>query len=255
MNSVVINTFVVRGTSLDKAFVANTIKEILATITIKELFENYTLKNRFASHVTFDIVIETVWALFNEIDYQTPINVSDYGVELHIVRHGEDDKNKLGGWSGNHLTDKGREQISDLISFLDKDYEALVSSDLERAKETAAIISEKLGKPFFYDEAFRETNNGDLKDLNIEESEAKYPGLSYSTLKMDECYPNGESPSMFFERVSNAFKQLLEENRNKKVLLVTHAGVITVILCLVNGLRYSNLLDIAPPTGSLIKLK
>ena len=41
---------------------------------------------------------------------------------------------------------------------------------------------------------FREVNNGDLKNLTIEEFKSNYPGLYFSSLKMDEKYPNGESP-------------------------------------------------------------
>lgn len=131
----------------------------------------------------------------------------------------------------------------------------LVASDLARARESASIIGSVLGKEFIYDEAFRETNNGDLRNLTLSECRERYPGLYFSSLKMDECYPNGESPDLFYKRISKAFVELLEHNRNKKILLVTHGGVIAVILCLVHGLRYSNQLQIAPMTGSLTKIR
>ena len=39
----------------------------------------------------------------------------------------------------------------------------------------------------------------------------------YSSLNMDENYPNGESPNMFYDRVKAAFEHLLYTYRNKKV--------------------------------------
>ena len=41
----------------------------------------------------------------------------------------------------------------------------------------------------------------------------------------------------------------------KKILLVTHGGVITVILCLLKGYKYSNFVKIVPETGTITKLK
>lgn len=72
---------------------------------------------------------------------------------------------------------------------------------------------------------------------------------------MNENYPSGESPTEFYLRVKDAFFKMLENNKNKKIILVTHGGVITVILCLLNGYQYSNKLQIMPHTGSILKLK
>lgn len=255
LNSALINTFFHRGTSLDKKFVWESLKRVFRSFRIRELYENYAKKNRFASDVTFEMCQESIWRIFSDIAYQKPVSIKDYGVEIHLVRHGQDEKDKLGGWSENHLTECGVKQVQKLAMQLDADYDLLVASDIVRTRESASIISNYLGKEFTFDAGFRETNNGDLKNLTISEFKDKYPGLYYSSLRMNECYPNGESPDMFYKRVSEAFIRLLENNRNKKILLVTHGGVITVILCLVNGLCYSNQLKIAPETGSLIKIR
>ena len=50
---------------------------------------------------------------------------------------------------------------------------------------------------------------------------------------------NNESPCLLYKRVSKSVIELLDDNRNKEILLVTH-GVITIILCLVHGLYLSN---------------
>lgn len=50
---------------------------------------------------------------------------------------------------------------------------------------------------------------------------------------------NNESPCLLYKRVSKTVIELLDDNRNKEILLVTH-GVIAIILCLVHGLYLSN---------------
>ena len=254
LNSAMINTFFHRGTNLDKSFVTDSLQKVFGFFRIRELYENYAKKNRFASGVSFDMCQESIWRIFSDIAYQEPVHIKDYGVEIHLVRHGQDEKDKLGGWSDNHLTESGIEQVRKLTAQLDADYDILVSSDLIRARESAAIISNYLGKEIIFDAGFRETDNGDLRNLTISEFKENYPGLYFSSLRMDESYPNGESPNLFHNRVSEAFIDLLENNMNRKILLVTHGGVITIILCLVHGLCYSNKLKIMPETGSLTKI-
>ena len=227
----------------------------MMTRTSPQLYENYSRKNRFASDISFEMCRKAVWEIFADINYIEPVSVKDYGVEIHLVRHGEDEKDKLGGWSDSHLTENGKAQIQNLISELDSDYDLLISSDLARAKESAMIIGKALEKDFVFDDAFRETNNGKLKNLTVGEFRERFPGMFFSSLRMDECYPDGESPMSFYNRVLKATMRLLEENRNKKILLVTHGGVITVILCCIHGLEFSNLLKIAPPTGSVIRIR
>ena len=176
--------------------------------------------------------------------------------EIHIdlLRHGEDEQDKLGGWSDNHLTTTGIMQITDASDYLDKDYDLIISSDLVRTRETADIVSTKLSKSIIFDEKFREINNGKLKNLTKEEFNLSYPGLYYNTLSMDQAYPNGESPTDFYIRIKDAFIELLYKYKGKKILIITHGGVITVLQCLINGWKYSNLLKITVPHAALVKL-
>jgi len=145
-------------------------------------------------------------------------------------------------------------QITDLSDSLDKDYDLIISSDLVRTKETADIVALKLSKEIIFDEKFREINNGDLKNLTKEKFNQSYPGLYYNTLSMEQAYPNGESPTDFYIRIKDAFIELLYKYKGKKILIITHGGVITVLQCLINGWKYSNLLKITVPHAALVKL-
>lgn len=168
-------------------------------------------------------------------------------MKIFFVRHGKDDENYRGGWSSLGLVPEGIEQAKQLArDFSEKrveyDITKIVSSDLPRAKETADILAKKLGLAVVSEERLREADNGKLAGMPNEEALEKYPGLFWSTLKPDECYPNGESPMQFFFRIKEWFETFLKECKDVdgNVLVVTHGGVINVVYHLVRNMEWSN---------------
>lgn len=168
-------------------------------------------------------------------------------MKILFVRHGKDDDRYRGGWSNLNLTDEGVEQVMELAKHLKKYKEEynisrIVSSDLQRALTTSKIIAKELNLSITKEEAIRETNNGDLAGMLNEEALLNYPGLFFSSLDMDEAYPNGESPREFYVRIKEWFGRFVDEHKNEKenILVVTHGGVINIIYHLVNKLEWSN---------------
>lgn len=168
-------------------------------------------------------------------------------MKILFVRHGKDDDRYRGGWSNLNLTDEGVEQVMELAKHLKKYKEEynisrIVSSDLQRALTTSKIIAKELNLSITKEEAIRETNNGDLAGMLNEEALLNYPGLFFSSLDMDEAYPNGESPREFYVRIKEWFERFVDEHKNDKenILVVTHGGVINIIYHLVNKLEWSN---------------
>ena len=163
----------------------------------------------------------------------------------YLVRHGKDDDTVRGGWSGQPLTDAGKAQADELASFIQRsglEIKHIYSSDLLRAMQTAQSVADKLYLPIIPMPELREVNNGDLAGMKNDLASKMYPGLYWNTLDWEQRYPGGESPREFYERISTAWdafqKLVLEQNEN--VMLVTHGGVINVILSIVNGEKYSN---------------
>ncbi len=160
-----------------------------------------------------------------------------------LMRHGVDDDCRLGGWSDAKLSKVGIEQVRLAVEKIaQSDIRHIFASDLVRAKETAEIVAEQLHLSITFLKAFRETNNGDLAGMLKEEAQIAYPGLYWSALDWEQPYPNGESPGLFYERVKTAwvsFKKVVE-HLDGNVLLITHGGVIDVILCYENGKIYTN---------------
>lgn len=181
---------------------------------------------------------------------------------VYLIRHGRDDDTVRGGWSNSPLTEKGVEQTSALAERLKNDpcvnVGAIYASDLPRAVQTAQIIASALVLPIELRPMFRETNNGVLAGMKNELANEKYPGLFWNTLGWDEQYPQGESPHEFFNRIFTAWKAFRQEiaAQEKDVILVTHGGVINVILHIERGLRYSNKeKGFYTPNAGLVALK
>lgn len=162
-----------------------------------------------------------------------------------LVRHGKDDDTVRGGWSQQPLTDEGEVQAAELADFIQKSglgIQQLYSSDLLRAMQTAQIVADSLRLPIAPKPEFREVNNGNLAGIKNELAAEQYPGLYWNTLAWEQQYPGGESPKEFYERIRCAWDVLQKDilERNENVMLVTHGGVMHVILSIVKGEIYSN---------------
>ena len=168
-------------------------------------------------------------------------------MRCYLIRHGKDCDTVRGGWSQHPLTEEGvkqAEMLADQIA-LNRDLfsiKSIYSSDLPRAMQTAQILSDRMHLPVIPAPQFRETNNGELAGMRNDLALVRYPGLFWNQLEWDQCYPNGESPKHFCQRISNGWnafsRDILLSNEN--VALVTHGGVIHVILSIVHGEQYSN---------------
>lgn len=163
-----------------------------------------------------------------------------------LIRHGKDDDTVRGGWSDTPLTDEGIAQVNRLVLQLAGDPNIhigqIYTSDLRRARQTADILSGRLGTPVMDLPEFREANNGVLAGMKNHLAAKQYPAVYWSALDWDAHYPEGESPHEFFDRIFEAWQnfKILLQNLDFDVILVTHGGVLNVIQCIKNGVVYSN---------------
>lgn len=253
LNVAMVNTFNLRGTLYDQDLIINVLDEVFEFERVKVLYDNYARKNKFVNGVTFEMCKNSIMNIVEKLNFENKIKLSDYNIQLHLVRHGETKEGSIGGWSDTSLNDKGKIEIKEILDQLEN-YDIFISSDLERAKETSEIINDKINIEIVYDKNLREINNGIFKNMSKDQFINQYADYRFDKLKMNQHYIDGESPEEFYNRVRTTFIKILENNKNKRILMVTHAGVIIVILCLLNGYTYSNKLKIAPHTGSILKL-
>lgn len=174
-----------------------------------------------------------------------PRNILKANEVILLMRHGQDDDSRIGGWSDASLSLNGIEQVKtacESLSVNGYNIQHIFSSDLKRAKESADIVSEYLALSVTYPNEFREINNGDLAGITKERFQNEYPGLYYSSLDWRQRYLNGESPMQFYDRIKDAWNKfkINAETLSGNILLVSHAGVINIIRCIESGIQYTN---------------
>lgn len=153
-----------------------------------------------------------------------------------IIRHGETEWNvamRLQGNSDSELTRKGISHVELLAKALQsKKYDVLISSDQKRALRTAEIINQYQGLTIVENSAFRERNFGIMEGLTHEEIIHNYPEVytRYKKRKVQFQIPEGESLVQFYQRVTNGLQQMSKTYQGKKILLVTHGGVLDCAL-------------------------
>lgn len=164
-----------------------------------------------------------------------------------LARHGKDDESVRGGWSQHSLSEEGMRQARELAGRLltqknTYSLSRIYSSDLVRAAQTAQIVGDRLGLAVTLLPDFREVNNGLLAGMKNDLAEDRFPGLYWNQLAWEQTYPEGESPKAFYERIADAWERFSCElvSGKENVFLVTHGGVIQVILSLINNVPYTN---------------
>ncbi len=148
--------------------------------------------------------------------------------KLLVVRHGQSEWNAVGRWQGHAdppLSKLGRRQSVEAarsIGFID----GIVSSDLQRSSETAALIAEHTGiGPVIIDGRLRERDAGEWTGLTKIEIEQRWPGWIEGKQRPDGF----EDIVSVVNRVSAAFATLQADHPGRSLLVVTHGGVIRAL--------------------------
>lgn len=142
-----------------------------------------------------------------------------------LIRHGETEWNKIGRIQGRTdvpLNETGKLQARACGTHLTGEaWDVIVTSPLQRAKQTADIINETMRLPVVEMKEFEEKHFGKAEGMTAEERYGLYP---------DKNYPGQEQADEFHSRLSEGLAQLHERFSNQRVLVVAHGGVINAIL-------------------------
>ena len=163
--------------------------------------------------------------------------------EIVAVRHGQTEANSTGviqGQSNTPLDDVGRAQALAVAESLQNDhFDLLISSDLDRAKDTAqAILHYHPGLQWICDPALREWHLGALQGEKYSEMPPEHKIL-IDSLRCSEKVPpipNGETIEEFQDRIAAFLENLVQQHAGKRLLLVTHGGAIQRMFRLTAGI-------------------
>lgn len=161
-------------------------------------------------------------------------------MQILFVRHGESEDdiiNAYGGWADFPLTERGKEQLeatAKKIKDLKISFFKVLSSPLERAKMSSAIIAKALNLDMEIFELVKERNTyGILSGMKKDEAKNKYPEIV-------EAYDKGkyvigsEREADTNERVKLAY-QRLSQRPEQNLIVVTHGNFIKALMPIALG--------------------
>lgn len=163
------------------------------------------------------------------------------GNTYFVMRHGESDTNVTGTVSykaddTHPLTERGRAQVASAAAKLKgKGIDLIISSPIERTKETARAVAEVLGlaeDAVLFDERIAEVNTGTFNGCPIDEYRAYFT----DTLeKFTKRTPEGENLEEMKSRIGAFLYETNTTYRGKKILLVTHEYGVWMMEALARG--------------------
>jgi broad specificity phosphatase PhoE len=149
---------------------------------------------------------------------------------LLLARHGETDWNAERRWQGHTdrpLNERGRAQALALAARLDgTELVAVWSSDLARARDTAAAVAERQGVRHRTTPDLREVDVGSWAGLTKAEAEQRFPEAAARWKQGYEGWTDGERYEQMAERVLAALLRIADEGPDGPVLVVSHGGCI-----------------------------
>lgn len=181
-------------------------------------------------------------------------------MRLLIARHGQTNLNldyRYQGFTDAPLNKTGMKQADQLAKrLIDEKLEAIYSSDLMRSVQTAERIVENNQLQINKDERLREISFGEWEGMSYQEMQTKNPHLLESWMNdpANISPPSGETLIQFAERVKPAMDEMKIQHEDQTVLMVTHGGVIRVLLCLSLGIDLNRHMQFESATGSVSEL-
>jgi ribonuclease H / adenosylcobalamin/alpha-ribazole phosphatase len=160
--------------------------------------------------------------------------------QVLLLRHGQTTltaQKRYAGVTDAPLDEAGRSQaVAAAERLVSADLDAIVSSPLLRARQTAETVAEARGLPVLLDEGFRETDFGQWEALTFVEVQERWPSELSAWLADPMATPPGaESFAAADARTRAALDRLLTAHPGQRVLVVSHVGPIKSLVCAALG--------------------
>lgn len=181
-------------------------------------------------------------------------------IKLLLIRHALTDTAGVifsGRTPGVSLNDEGREQAAMLAERLvDLPLNAIYSSPLERALETAVPLTKIFDLSCIVAPDFIEIDFGKWTNLSIEDLRNDFEFRNFNTFRSSTRIPGGEMITEVQERVITGIQKLKVRHPGKTIAVISHADIIRTALAYYSGIHpdMMNRFEISPASVSIIEL-
>ncbi|KTC12369.1 alpha-ribazole phosphatase [Pseudomonas marginalis ICMP 9505] len=177
-------------------------------------------------------------------------------LHLDLLRHGETELGGgLRGSLDDALTAKGWQQMRDAV-VAQGPWDRIVSSPLQRCARFAEELGARLSVPVSLEKALQELHFGAWEGQSaaaLMQTDAEGLGLFWAD-PYSFTPPEGEPVSDFAARVLGAVSRLHQAYAGERVLLISHGGVMRLLLAQARGLPREQLLNVEVSHGALFSL-
>lgn len=175
----------------------------------------------------------------------TPPPLSDQPITVDFLRHGQvATPNLFCAPSNEPLGIHGWKQMT--LATQHGAWDVVISSPSRRCHDFARLLAQRQNCPFVVDERFGEMHFGDWIGKTQAEIWEQEPELMQQLWYQPRRFiaPNGEAMEDFITRVYEGWEALQQTYAGQRVIVLTHAGVMRVIIAKVLDILYQKTLRI-----------
>jgi len=176
---------------------------------------------------------------------------------LLLVRHGSTAHSPEGRFSGRNdlpLDGQGTDQAKAVAAYISRlePVDAIITSPLRRARETADAIATATGRTVAVDEDLIELDFGDWEGLTFGETKQAWPAELADWLDSEHVAPpGGESFAVLAGRVRNLVDRIRTQYAGQRLVAVSHLTPIKTALRLAMGAPHEAIFRFHLDTGAL----
>ena len=194
--------------------------------------------------------------------------------KVYLIRHGETEDADARRYKGHldvPLSGRGVEQIKQLTSYMVRNcsgllnearcgankeqdtLDAVYTSTLGRAIESAEIIARPFGLTPLVVEGLKERNFGLWEGMTFDEIREKWPEAftAWADNPVQFSPKEGESTLEVKERALKAFNGITQRHGGEAIAIISHGGIIRIILCELLGMPLENIFRIEQDFAAL----
>lgn len=176
---------------------------------------------------------------------------------IYLVRHGTTEWNQEEIFRGRvdiKLNDTGRAEAQALANYFQPiSLQAIYSSPLSRAWETAQAVAEGQKLEISLDPAFIDIDFGEWHGLPLKEVKEKFPALYRAWREQPQAvtFPQGESLEQVRHRAWEGLQATIHKHLDQTILIVSHRVITKVLICAALGLDNSHFWQIKQDTTAV----
>ena len=179
---------------------------------------------------------------------------------FYLIRHGSNDffsHTLVGRTPGIRLNDAGKREAAELATGLaNENIQKILTSPLERCRETAAPLAAKLQLQEEISQSLLEANFGNWTGRKFKELDAREDWQRWNTFRSGHRAPNGESMLEIQQRMIGLIMELHRDFREQRIALFSHGDPLraAVVYFLGAPLEYIRRIELSPASVTILQL-